>query len=324
MARPSADDIEVRDFRVGDGPPLLAAWQRAVPYDALGPARFRTHVLLDENFDPRGLRVASADGEIVGAAYGVRRLVPLTGTDLEPDRGWIPFFFVAPGFRRHGLGRRLLTEVLDWLAGHGRTQVDFSSYTPHYILPGLDEDMYPEASRLLAALGFRSLGEAVAMDRTLVGYRVPEAVRAQAQNLMVRGYRFATPSDDDLVDLLHLAASAFAPDWAVVIRRCLAAGAPLERIVCVREPSGRMAGWAMHGAYEDLAERFGPFGVLADARGGGLGAVLLHLTLERMRMLGLHGAWFLWTGDRTPAGQLYRAAGFATTRTFRMLRHEAR
>jgi hypothetical protein len=35
-----------------------------------------------------------------------------------------------------------------------------------------------------------------------------------------------------------------------------------------------------------------------------------------MRAQGLHGAWFLWTGEQSPAGHLYRKAGFHVTRRF--------
>lgn len=317
------DGAVLRAFRPGDGPGVVEAWRRSAPADPLTSGRFRSLVLLDANFDPDGLRVAVTGGRIVGAAYAVRRLVPQAGTDLEPEQGWIPFFFVDPAARGRGLGRRLLTDALDWLHGHGRTRVDFASYTPNYLLPGLDTGTYPEAAGLLASLGFRTLYEAAAMDRGLVGYRFPDEIARRRDDLTARGYRFTTPADDDLVDLIALAGTHFHADWARAIRECCAAGTPLDRIVVAREPSGRLAGWAMHGAYEAATERFGPFGVRAELRGTGLGKVLLHLVLERMRAHGAHGAWFLWTGEDSPAGHLYRAAGFTTTRVFRVLRREA-
>ncbi|MBV2353523.1 GNAT family N-acetyltransferase [Streptomyces sp. J2-1] len=312
-----------RGFRAGDGPPLLAAWRRAAPADPLAADRFRSLVLLDANFDPAGLRVAVEDGRIVGAAHAVRRLTPLYGTDPEPEQGWIPFFFVDPAARGRGLGRRLLTESLDWLAQQGRTRVDFASYTPNYVLPGLDTKAYPEAAGLLASLGFVPLYEAAAMDRTLVGHRMPPEVTERLARLTSEGYEFSTPADDDLVELVALAGDRFNRDWARAVRECLVAGAPLDRIVVVRDPGGRLLGWAMHGAYESAVERFGPFGVVEEARGAGLGKVLLHLVLERMRARGAHSAWFLWTGEHSPAGRLYRAAGFRTTRVFTVLRREA-
>ncbi|MFD9003112.1 GNAT family N-acetyltransferase [Streptomyces sp. NPDC059582] len=313
---------ETRGFRAGDGPQLLAAWRRSLPADPISPDRFRSLVLLDANFDPEGLRVALDGGRVVGAAYAVRRLTPMSGTDLEPEQGWIPFFFVDPAARGRGLGRLLLTDALDWLHGHGRTRVDFSSYTPYYVLPGLDAEAYPEAAGLLGSMGFRTLYEAAAMDRGLVGYRLPAEVALRRDELTAGGHRFATPDDDDLVELLALAGNHFNPDWARAIRECLAAGTPLDRIVVVRDPSGRLVGWAMHGAYESVDERFGPFGVLEETRGTGLGKVLLHLVLERMRARGAHSAWFLWTGERSAAGHLYRRTGFTTTRVFRVMRRE--
>lgn len=321
--RTTTSRAETRGFRTGDGPQLVEAWRRSAPADPITPDRFRRLVLLDANFDPEGLRVAVDGDRVVGAAYAVRRLTPMTGTDLEPGQGWIPFFFVDPAARGRGLGRRLLTDTLRWLHGEGRSRVDFSSYTPNYILPGLDAEAYPEAAALLESLDFHTLYEAAAMDRGLVGYRFPDDVSRRLDELASRGYRFATPSDDDLVELIALAGNHFGPDWARVIRECLAAGTPLDRIVLARDPSGRPVGWAMHGAYESVDERFGPFGVLEEMRGTGLGKVLLHLVLERMRARGAHSAWFLWTGERSPAGHLYRKTGFTTTRVFRVMRREA-
>jgi GNAT superfamily N-acetyltransferase len=94
----------------------------------------------------------------------------------------------------------------------------------------------------------------------------------------------------------------------------------LDRIVVARDPEGQILGWAMHGTYEGVLERFGPFGVLPTSRGTGLGKVLLHLTLERMVAAGAHSAWFLWTGEESAAGQLYLKSGFDITRRFTILR----
>ncbi|MGA8113176.1 MAG: GNAT family N-acetyltransferase [Actinocatenispora sp.] len=312
----------VREFRVGDGERLVDAWRRSVHNDPVTPRRFRDLVLLDPNFDPAGLRVALDGDRIVGAAYAVRRRVAMVGADLEPGNGWIPFFFVVPEARRRGVGDAVLRSALDWLRHQGHTTVEFSSYTPNYILPGLDAAAYPCALRLLERHGFRTRYEAAAMDRGLVDYAVPADVADRIRALTADGYTFGTPTDDELVDLVRLANDEFNPDWARAIRACVTAGTPTDRIVTAREPDGTLVGWAMHEAYEGMTERFGPFGVLESRRGTGLGKVLLHLTLERMRALGAHSAWFLWTGEKSPAGQLYLRTGFTVTRRFRVMRAE--
>jgi GNAT superfamily N-acetyltransferase len=314
------DVVTFRSFRRGDGPALADTWTASAPGDGITYRRFRDLFLLDRNFDADGLLVAESDGEIIGAAYGVRRLVAADGADLEPDFGWIPFFFVRPDAQRRGTGRALVDRVVGWLRSHGATTVFFSSYTPNYFVPGLDAERYPAAARLLDSLGFATQYECVAMDRTLNDYVMPATIAAKISALRGDGYRLGTPSGDDLVDLITIARDRFNPDWARAIREAVVAGLPLERIITVRDPNGTMLGWAMHGTYENVIERFGPFGVLPESRGTGLGEALLHLALERMRAAGAHGAWFLWTDEDSAAGHLYLKTGFAVTRRFRVMR----
>jgi len=302
----------IRSFAVGDGPELAAVWSAAAPADPIGYPRFRDLFLLDRNFDPAGLKVAVSNGRVAGAAYAVRR-------PGEPDAGWIPFFFVHPEMRGQGLGRELLTAALDWLRACGCTEADFSSYTPNYFLPGLDRSRYPAAWRLLVGLGFEPRYDAVAMDRSLVGYSMPAEVGKRLDELVGEGYSFGTPTGDELTALIRLA-GVFAADWARAIREAVVAGMPLERIVVARDRGGRILGWAQHATYEGMIERFGPFGVLPSSRGTGLGKVLLHLTLTRMAAAGAHSAWFLWGDQESAAGRLYLRAGFTVTRTFTILR----
>jgi GNAT superfamily N-acetyltransferase len=286
------------------------------------PLRFRDLVLLDRNFDANGLFIADADGEIAGAAYAVRRRVAHDADELEPSTGWIVFFFVTPSFRSLGLGRRLMTAAMGWLADRGRTEVVFSAYTPNYVLPGLDRARYPEAAALLGSLGFETIEQPSAMDRSLIGYRMPDGIRSLVDSLRAQGYSFDTPHSDDLVGLVEMAGSRFNSDWARAIRECVVGGMPLERIIVAKDPAGTLLGWAMHGTYENVIERFGPFGVLPESRGTGLGKALLHVTLERMCALGAHSAWFLWADDGSTASHLYLNTGFAVSRTFTILRAE--
>jgi GNAT superfamily N-acetyltransferase len=317
---PAGSGHEIRAFRAGQLAAVVELWNRCLPADPITVRRFRNLILLDPNFDPAGLRLAYRADRLVGAVYAVRRSVPMSGTDIEPDSGWIVFFFVDPEFREQGIGRALLDDALQWL---GRRQVDFSPYTPNYVLPGLDAAAYPAAANLMKTLGFTTLYEAVAMHRSLDGYEIPAAARENIAELLRRGYALRTANDGDLVDLISLAHTHFNPDWSRAIRENVKAGMPLDRIMIVREPTERLAGWAMFGTYEGVIDRFGPFGVLAECRGAGLGKALLYKTMEAMRAQGAHSAWFLWTDEESAAGHLYRGAGFDITRRFQIMRRRA-
>lgn len=314
------DQPRLRAFTPADTSALVEAWNRALPTEPMTVERFRRWVIWDRNFDPSGLLVAERSGRLVGACQALVRRVAAAGDDLEPEQGWISWFFVVPEERGQSLGRQLLGEAMAWLREQGRSRVDFSPYTPNYLLPGIDGETHPHGRRVLDELGFSPLYEAVAMERSLAGVVIPPPVLERVSALREAGWRLGTCGPDDVHELLRLAGDSFNPDWERCIREGVVAGLPLERITVARNPEGRLLGWAMFGAYEDVLDRFGPFGVHPDARGTGLGEVLLHLTQQRMAALGAHHSWFLWTGEQSAAGHLYRKAGYTVTRRFTVMR----
>ncbi|TNJ65106.1 GNAT family N-acetyltransferase [Paenibacillus hemerocallicola] len=307
--------INYRHYEPGDEAAIVALWNESLHHDPITPLRFRNMVLLDANFDPAGLRLAFEGERLVGAVYSLRRLLPMHETELEPDNGWITFFFVAKDKRRGGIGTRLMRDAFEFLTGQGRKHVFFSSYAPNYFVPGVDADSYPEGYELLQKLGFNRLYSPVAMDYSLVGYSVPEDIRALKREREGEGYTFRLAQDSDLVEVIRFATDAFNPDWGRAIREGVLRGLSLGAIHVARE-NGKLVGFCMHGGYEGILERFGPFGVDPSQQGKGLGKILLHDCLANMRAQGLHGAWFLWTGETTTAGHLYKKLGFEISRRF--------
>lgn len=313
--------IQYRYYAPGDEAAIVQLWNDVLRRDPINPERFRNLVLLDGNFDPEGMRLAFAHDRLVGCVYAVRRLTPLSGTELEPDNGWIPFFFVDKEFERQGIGEALMKQAFEFLKKHGRKHVFFASYAPNYILPGIDVEAYESGWDFLQQMGFEKLYSPVAMDRDLVGYALPDDVRQLKMEREAEGYTFETAKDSDLVELIQFANDAFNPDWGRAIRVGILSGLPLEWIFVARA-QGKLVGFCLHGAYEGIPERFGPFGVDEEQRGKSLGKILLHICLTSMRAQGLHGAWFLWTGEKSAAGHLYTKAGFTITRRFHVCKKE--
>ncbi|ALC92875.1 acetyltransferase [Bacillus sp. FJAT-18017] len=311
--------ISYRCYEPGDEEQIVELWNEILPLDPITSKRFRNLVLLDANFDPKGLQLAVEDGKVIGCVYAVRRLLPMYGADLEPENGWIPFFFVHRDFRRSGVGNVLMEAAINFLAAEGRKNVFFASYAPNYILPGIDEAAYPEGYDFLLQQGFEKQYSPVAMDKTLVGYTYPEPVLQLKKQREQEGYSFAIAQDKDIYEVIQFANNEFNPDWGRAIREGLLQGLPLNQVLIARNAS-KLVGFCLHGSYEGIPDRFGPFGVDPEEQGKGLGKILLHECLKNMRSLGLHGAWFLWTGEKSAAGHLYKSTGFEITRRFHVMK----
>ena len=310
----------IRPYRGTDLEAVVRAWNQANTADPITKRRFVTTFLMDVNFDANGLLVAQCGDDVIGAAYAVRRKHASERDFLEPDTGWLLFFFVVPEHQGKGVGTALLEQSIDWLEQQGRTTILFSPYTPNYLLPGLDVHAYPAAAALLEKRGFSKLYEAVAMDRLLTDYRLPTRYYQDVARLESQDYTVGNATDADLIDVIRLAGDHFNADWERAIREAVVQGMPSDNISVVRDDSGKLVGWAMHGTYDGAQERFGPFGVLESQRGKGLGRVLLYHSLNDMKAKGAHSAWFLWTGETTAAGYLYLNEGFTITRRFTVMK----
>src|SRR5699024_317149 len=170
----------------------------------------------------------------------------------------------------------------------------------------------------LKSQGFVKLYSPVAMDRNLVDFYVAEDIEQLIEQRQDEGYSFRLAQHKDLYELIQFANVIFNPDWGRAIREGILQGLPLDRILVTRKEE-RIVGFCIYGGYEGVPERFGPFGVDPNEQGKGLGKILLNICLKQMKAEGLHSAWFLWTGDETPAGYLYKSTGFEITRKFHVM-----
>ncbi len=323
----------VRPYRAGDEAALVALWNAALPVDPIDEPTLAARVLVDPNFLPSGLLVAEAlgparatgvdAGSLLGFVLALSRRVPLApGEGLEADTGWLTAFGVRPEVRRAGLGTALLEAACGELATRGCRRVEVSPYAPGYFWPGVDRAAYPEALALLAARGFATLYEAVAMERSLFGYCPPDDALAGRAALEREGVRFCPLQPSTVLPLLEWSGRVFHADWARAVREAVARRLPWGRTLLALAPDGAILGFAQYGAYDYSADRFGPFGVDPAARRRGIGRVLLHACLQAMQRDGLRCAWFLWTGERSPAGALYQGAGFRVARRFVLLKRD--
>ncbi len=313
--------ITYRSYQSGDEVQIVNLWNNSLPRDPITAKRFRNLVLLDANFDPKGLSLAFDEDKLVGVVYGLRRLLPMIGTELEEENGWITFFFVDPEYHRKGIGSELLNQVDAFFKENNRTSIFFASYAPNYILPGLDEESYPEAYEFLLNHGFQKLYSPVAMDRNLLDFKLSDEILELKKKREAEGYTISIAEDKDLYEVIQFANHVFNPDWGRAIREGLLQVLPMERVLIARHHQ-ELVGFCLYGGYEGIPERFGPFGVDPNQQGKGLGKLLLQECLFQMKAEGLHNAWFLWTGEKSAAGHLYLKTGFHITRKFHVMKKD--
>jgi len=308
--------VIIRGYRGEDEGELLSVWNAALPFDTVDAAIFRRKVLLDPNFHADLLLVAESDHRIVGFCLCLIRRVPLEGTGLEPERGWITAMGVAPGADRRGVGAALLSTACELFVEAERTSVAIAPYAPNYFSPGVDVERYAWGLRFLQESGFETVSEAISMDANIVLLDTP-CVQERAHGLRQRGIEVRNLLPGDIPALLRLLTESMPGDWLRHARELLTHStyglASLEQF-SVAMLAGEAVGYCQ---FE--GEHFGPFGVREDMQGRGVGTVLLGHCLQTMRRHGHHNAWVLWTGDET-AEKVYNRFVFKVTRRFAVLR----
>jgi mycothiol synthase len=302
--------MEYKHYRGGDEAAIVACWNRSMPRDQLTVRRFVETTLLDQNFDEEGMLEACDGDHLVGFVHAITtRCRQSNNVD-----GWICALAVDPTVRRQGIGRRLLALAEGYLAELGCRRVIVAAYPPNYYYPGVPVGRYPGNTEFFEVASYNPQITVVAMDRSLVNYEFPTELIPSQERLELADWCFRPISPPWYLRFIRLSES-FSADWGDVARRALRA-APAPGQIQLATRGSELGGFAMFGAYDSHPERFGPFGVDPTLRTQGIGGVLLHRTMQEMAACGLHGCWFLWTGEHEPAGRLYHRAGFEVTRRF--------
>lgn len=311
-------EIAVRGYRSADEEALLALWNEALLLDPVDRSSFHRKVLLDPNFHPDWLLLATDGGGPVGFCLCLIRRAPLEKTGMQPEAGWISALGVHPDRRRRGIGGALLEAALGLFRDAGRRTVSIAPYIPNYFVPGVDVAAYADGLAFLAARGFEELDRPMSMDTPLVT-RDLRPFLARAERLRAElGVEVRPMRPAEIPDLMALLQAHMPGDWVRHAREVLlditrGIGDHDQFTVAVTG-DGELVGYCQ---FE--GEHFGPFGVREGMQGRGIGTVLLATCLRTMQRRGIHSAFVLWTSDEN-ARKVYGRFGFAESRRFAVLR----
>ncbi len=245
--------------RLAEGDELLPLLNRCLRYDPLTPA------LLREKLEQGPAYVWDEDG-LRGFCHGV-------------PSGSIKLIAVDPGWRRRGIGSRLLQAVVAELPP-GRLRA--IENVPNYLVPGLDV-RYTEAILFFERHGFTKFGECFNLTCDVTDAEAKPAPPGFE-------VRRATVADGPLI--MAFLQEHFA-GWQSEVQTMLG-NAPISLHLAFQQDE--LLGFAGTDGNNLGTGWFGPMGTHPERRNTGVGGVLLSRCLEDFKHQGLTRCTIPWVG----------------------------
>ncbi len=276
----------------------------ALAVDALVHDRFSGQLLREKLFaDPRpeefswNVLAAVAADRIVGFAQGVVR--------PAARKAWLGMFAVEAGWRRRGVANTLLAALRDdW--PREIEEIEALAIPGNYFTPGLDP-RYTAAHCFLERRGFERFRDCVNL-RADLGQSFDTSAEMRRLSRAGIEIRRARPDDDPRLDAFFQ--EHFGPDWRFEAALAMANDPPALHLA-LRD--GRIIAFSAHSGQNREWGFFGPMGTAPEARGHGLGRVLLWHCLNDMRAAGHRTAVIPWVG---PIAFYHQWAGCVVERVF--------
>lgn len=323
---------------------MIALWNQSVDAGEViySPMDAETFAMKLEG--PNGILLAAeAGGRMAGWIHGV------ADETAAPDvPGYLTVVFVAPEYRRQGIGAALVRVLADRFAARGRRLMACSGNSPvhlswivpgtpghdHNNAPGVDEQCtgYP----FLIACGMEARFHEVAMYRDLAGYEWPANMDGIRERLLAEGIYAGLYDGKQALGYDGMCDRVGSEYWRGVLREELGAWqrgepnpdetlwvdgqrpkGPRPLLVAVRD--GQIVGFT--GPVDKQKSGRGWFtGICVDPLYGrrSIGALLFNLLLQAFVD---EGAAFttLFTGADNHAQQIYRRAGLRVVRPFAVM-----
>ncbi|GAA3206531.1 GNAT family N-acetyltransferase [Nonomuraea helvata] len=224
---------------------------------------------------------------------------------VDPAAGHIDLLAVHPSVQGQGRGRALVRAAEEWLRDQGARQGRFAGNPPCYAWPGVDV-RYTAAACLAESLGYERYDVAWNMTADLSA-DADLSVEDEVRRLEESGVR-VLEAGEDRERVAAFVGKHWNERWAWEATH--AAG------LHYAERDGHVLGFAAWGARPGW---FGPMGTSPDARGLGVGRVLLRRCLADQRAAGQASAQIGWVG---PLRFYSHAVGARAERVFWLYRRD--
>jgi GNAT superfamily N-acetyltransferase len=289
-----------RSLSRDDAVSLLNMWNGSARFDPLTSGLLDEKVWGDDDFQPDLSLVLAEPNGISGFIMGVLRHT------ADGPRGIIKLAAVAGNRRREGIGSRLLAVVEERLAELGADVIRVCESAPNYLTPGVD-CRYSAAPHFFESHGYVRTGEACNMTVDLEARSFNDENEEQVLAGQKIDIRQARTGDSTAIERLL---EEHWPSWQQEVNNCLL-NRPVTLYLALR---GReVLAFSAFDANNKGTGWFGPMGTAPEARGRGIGRLLLFRCLSDIAAQGHRYATIPWVD---PVGFYQQFSGAAVSRIF--------
>jgi GNAT superfamily N-acetyltransferase len=279
----SLSKLRLREAQPSDVPALHALLAEALPHDRFSPELLQEKLFSNPRPETDLFRTVIAEES--GRAAGLMQSV----TRPSAGRAWLGLFATRPSWRHCGLARMLFAELAPRWRTAGVTTAEALAMPGNYFTPGLDP-RYTAALCFLERCGFERFGDCSNLTSDITGNLATEDEERRLRDVGVE-VRRASPIDRPLLDAFF--AAHFGPDWRLEAELSLNNDPPALHQAL---RGGQVIAFAAHSTQNREWGFFGPMGTAPDARGLGVGRVLLLRCLHDLQRAGHRTAVIPWVG----------------------------
>lgn len=243
---------------------------------------FRKGTFGDDGFDPKLTLVLSDSNtnNIIATLIAVNRT----------KNCCIKALIVDKQFRRHGIGKRMLKEIIDRAKTKNEniSFINFGASPPNYWFPGVDI-RHTDLLFFLKKNRFK-------LKETRQNLTVPLKNLDLKPITENKGYHYERIQIIDFKELIEFVRNNFGHStWSEEVQMSLQNNPPTTFVA--KNKDGQIIGWATHGL--QFPGAFGPTGVLYTLQGKGIGSELLKWCLWDIKRSGLERCTIMWVVGNT-------------------------
>jgi mycothiol synthase len=301
--------MTIKEVSPDDRERILTCWNEGADLDPISETLLTENIWEDVDFDPSLALVALEGDRVIGFTVGVVRLgAPVTqniGSENQ-RKGFVKMIVVHPGGRRIGVGSALLNRLENVLAEAGCASVRLGESAPNYLMPGLDI-RYTPAMLFFENHGYTRFGETYNLSVDLSDSRF-ETVSTE-KTLTEGGLTVRRAEVNDTGVIKNFLAIHW-PAWQAEVQACFS-NAPISLHLAF--DGNALLGFSAYEGNNRGTGWFGPMGTAKEARGRGIGGLLLKRCLADMKSIGFPEAVIPWVG---PIGFYSNEVGARISRVF--------